>query len=422
MATVGLPPTNPYAQLGAPNVPLPDANDLAGGSGLTPAMAMAVQRVSGDLVAAPTTPPLAALGAAGALTGTYGYSVTFVTALGETAPWPGTPITVTPAAQAVNLTNIPIGGDGTIARRLYRTLAAAVDPKDMYFLVEIPNNTTTTYVDNIPDGSLGGSANWAAENQGRLYMGSTAVGSFSDQSTSLGAGTFASKTGYASSAFGFEALKNNVSGRRNTAIGVYALTSLTTGYENTAVGVHAGQDLTTGFRLTAMGYGAARSVTTAEEIVAIGANALGSFTSIPARRCTSIGYNSCLSHAGSYTGVTALGYAAGKYMDANYQVSIDAGIDRATTAGTKDVALLFAQGVPASPQTQFMYLNGAIRLGWATPTVAQLPAASAGLRGCRAYVTDGSVAYTGANIGTTVAGGGANTVPVFCNGTNWVVG
>jgi hypothetical protein len=33
-----------------------------------------------------------------------------------------------------------------------------------------------------------------------------------------------------------------------------------------------------------------------------------------------------------------------------------------------------------------------------------------------------SVAYTSANVGSTVAGGGSNTVPVFCNGTNWVIG
>lgn len=56
-----------------------------------------------------------------------------------------------------------------------------------------------------------------------------------------------------------------------------------------------------------------------------------------------------------------------------------------------------------------------------TGIVANLQAASAALRGYRGYVTDASVAYTSANLGSTVAGGGANVVPVFCNGTNWVI-
>jgi len=54
--------------------------------------------------------------------------------------------------------------------------------------------------------------------------------------------------------------------------------------------------------------------------------------------------------------------------------------------------------------------------------VANLPAASATYKTFRATVTDGSVAYTSANVGSTVAGSGANSVPVFCNGSNWVVG
>lgn len=55
-------------------------------------------------------------------------------------------------------------------------------------------------------------------------------------------------------------------------------------------------------------------------------------------------------------------------------------------------------------------------------TVASLPPASASYKGYRGFVVDATVAYTSANIGSTVVGGGANTVPVFCTGANWVVG
>lgn len=50
--------------------------------------------------------------------------------------------------------------------------------------------------------------------------------------------------------------------------------------------------------------------------------------------------------------------------------------------------------------------------------VASLPAASAALKGARAMVTDANAA----TFMTTAAGGGANIVPVFCDGTNWKIG
>lgn len=53
-----------------------------------------------------------------------------------------------------------------------------------------------------------------------------------------------------------------------------------------------------------------------------------------------------------------------------------------------------------------------------TPTTyAQLPD-PVGIAGTRAFITDGSTSTFNA----TVAGGGANAVPVFSNGTNWKVG
>lgn len=59
-------------------------------------------------------------------------------------------------------------------------------------------------------------------------------------------------------------------------------------------------------------------------------------------------------------------------------------------------------------------------VGHGATTYAALPAASAALEGARAYVSD----WTGAaTFGTTVnAGGGATKVPVWCDGTNWLVG
>ena len=54
-------------------------------------------------------------------------------------------------------------------------------------------------------------------------------------------------------------------------------------------------------------------------------------------------------------------------------------------------------------------------------TVANLPSASTAGAGARAFVTDSNQTTT-AGIGTTVAGGGANNVPVYSDGTNWKIG
>lgn len=54
-------------------------------------------------------------------------------------------------------------------------------------------------------------------------------------------------------------------------------------------------------------------------------------------------------------------------------------------------------------------------------TVAGLPSASTAGIGARAFVTDGSTTVI-LGLGLTVAGGGANKVPVYSDGTNWIVG
>ena len=51
-------------------------------------------------------------------------------------------------------------------------------------------------------------------------------------------------------------------------------------------------------------------------------------------------------------------------------------------------------------------------------TVANLPAVATAGSGARAFVSD-ATATTFASI---VAGGGANSVPVYCDGTNWRIG
>lgn len=54
-------------------------------------------------------------------------------------------------------------------------------------------------------------------------------------------------------------------------------------------------------------------------------------------------------------------------------------------------------------------------------TVSLLPTCNSGSKSARLFVTDATAALT-AGIGAVVAGGGANNVPIVCDGTNWRIG
>jgi len=69
------------------------------------------------------------------------------------ASGPAVPLVSTAGGQNLNVFSIPTGPAGTVGRRLYRTKAGGAAP---YFLVaQLGDNTTTSYLDSTPDGSLG---------------------------------------------------------------------------------------------------------------------------------------------------------------------------------------------------------------------------------------------------------------------------
>ena len=386
---------------------------------LSPAQVTATAAlVSDDGIAAPFSNLTAAVGAAGVLTGAYYYTQTFVTALGETAPWPGTATAVNPSSQQVNLTAIPLGPAGTIARRIYRTpaISGVGDIKDYRFVVEIADNTTTTYTDNLADGSLGTPANWNATNRGQFKDASgVRFAAFSDQSTGLGQGAFASNVGYASTAIGFEALNANTTGRRNVAVGTYSLADLTTGYQNTAIGVHSGNGITAGAGNTLLGYAAGGPTTAPLNFnTAVGSEAFVGSGAATGSGNVALGYRA-LGSINTADQCLGLGYFAGRYATASRQMFID-NVDRTNLANAQNIGLIYGKG-ETTAIAQVLHLNALVRIGPPSVTVATLPAA-AGLAGFRAFVTDAN-ATTFASI---VAGGGANGVPVYCDGTNWRIG
>lgn len=95
--------------------------------------------------------------------GTYQYVFTFLTGFkesytgvlhitGETAPSPASAAITTGGAFEIDVSSIATGTVGVIGRNLYRTKASGT----VYYLVDtLPNNTQTTFTDNVADSALG---------------------------------------------------------------------------------------------------------------------------------------------------------------------------------------------------------------------------------------------------------------------------
>ena len=90
------------------------------------------------------------LGAAGVLTGAYYYAITYEKD-GVELVTGAVSNTVNPSSNSITIT-CPVGPSGITDRKLYRTEAGGSTLK---LLTTLGDNVTTTYVDNIADGSLG---------------------------------------------------------------------------------------------------------------------------------------------------------------------------------------------------------------------------------------------------------------------------
>jgi len=197
--------------------------------------------------------------------GTYKYTLRYKTAFGYTGTvnlGGGSAAIITDASNRKVAITLPVSTDPrVIGRTLYRTKVGSSIP--IYRLVEINDNTTTTYVDDIADTSLtvlgnyygmpnyttGGIAiNGASLLNVDLTGGSLALGrgagnapaSMTAASTFVGyyAGV-SSTTASSSSVFGYRALPSNTTGQNNSVFGTTAMYVNISGQNNSAFGVNA---------------------------------------------------------------------------------------------------------------------------------------------------------------------------------------
>jgi hypothetical protein len=196
---------------------------------------------------APSSAPTVAVNSTpGNLNGTYTYLVTFVTSRGETEPGPGSN-SVSPSGEQVDLTSIPTGSSNVIARRIYRS-TGNTPSSDYQLVTTINDNTTTSYTDNIADGSLGDYAPFKNTTGGMVFLNSSASTTIvaDNALTALGVNAGDLNQGYANTFIGKNAGRLTTTGDKNTFLGFEAGYSNTTGGENVFVGQNAGNANTTG--------------------------------------------------------------------------------------------------------------------------------------------------------------------------------
>ena len=225
----------------------------------------------------------------------------------------------------------------------------------------------------------------------------------------LGAGSIATNI-----AVGDTSLDSNTTGSNNVAVGYNAMTANTDGFQNTAVGSEALDANTTGDYCTAVGYQAATAVTDANYSTAVGYRALNAATT--GANNTAVGADALLLATGA--GNTAVGRQAGDSITtgANNLVlgngadASSATVSNEITLGNSSITSLRVPGLTLTAGAKWIN-NG-------TQTVAALVAAATAGAGARAVVTDANAT----TFHSIVAGGGANVVPVFSDGTNWRIG
>jgi hypothetical protein len=220
-------------------------------------------------------------------------------------------------------------------------------------------------------------------------------------------------TGEKNAAFGFKTLGLNSTGSRCTGMGYFAGFANATGNDNTADGYQALYQDQTGSFNSALGSQAGLQMLNGSSNTYIGA------ISGPTNVDTNLTY--------TYSSQTLVGCQATAYGDSNTALGRAAkcgtdpnaagtAVTNSTAIGASAAATKNNQVVIGDTNVVETVLRGVVRN--TTFTVATLPSAVTMGAGARAFVTDATVT----TFASTVAGGGANGVPVYSDGTNWKIG
>lgn len=336
--------------------------------------------------------------------------------------------------QGNNGLGVPAGGTtGQVLRKV-----SATDNDTEWGTVSVSPGGSTTQLQFNSSGSFGGATHvtYNSATGETSFAKKITIAATTDSATGVinsGSSSFIHTYGTNNLFIGGSSGNFTMTGTSNTAIGAFTLTSLTSGLANVAIGTQALRNVTTGQNNMGIGTYALYAVTTGRFNVAIGPNTLR-FANSTYYGCA-IGYQALYNATGNNN--MGFGYTAGWDITTgtnNIVFGKDAGKGIVTGSGNVIIGSITGLSASLSNTIKIGTGGGIERLtidadghttfeGLVKPktyTVATLPTAST-VTGYRGMVSDSTVAGSG-NFGAVVAGGGANVVPVYSDGTNWRIG
>lgn len=250
---------------------------------------------------------------------------------------------------------------------------------------------------NFTLGHGAGATNLASANTGIGWSSLVALTTGKDN-TALGRGSLFNNTeGNFNTAVGVDALLTNTTGINNTAVGIDALFLNVSGVENVGVGANALNACLDSYN-TSIGTSSLIANTTGNRNTAVGRAAGGSLTTGAFN--TFLGLNSGFNASQKVDAANSMALGASTFTTADNQVVI--GDSAVTQVYFGSVASMAA-------------IVNAKALRSVAVTYANRPGTP--LEGMLVAITDSNTATWGA----TIAGGGANHVLAYYNGTNWTV-
>jgi hypothetical protein len=376
----------------------------------------------------PGSPSLALVADASGLlsVGTYVYNVTYYTAIGETTPNSEAIQITTDASHKKVTVTLPVSTDyRVIGRKIYRS-TVGLPSYSGGLVATIADNTTTTFVDNIADGSLGANRYFAVNTTNNfISLNDVKAATVDNNLTTFGVGAGSSLTtggrstliGSFAGANGTTASDNvhigntqgSVTGSANVTVGTYAANAMYGGSSlNSMVGAYSGFYNSTGNSNTNMGYFSGFNNTTGQNNTMIGSETMTGGSPRAVNYNTVLGSAAGRNVTGDYN--VFLGSYAGYYETGSNKLFIDNN-QRASEADAREKALIYGVfdtatanqkltfnanvGIGTTSPASKLTVNGHIGTDGATPTLSSCgtsPTIVVGSTDTAGEITEGSIA------------------------------
>jgi len=299
-------------------------------------------------------------------------------------------------------------------------------------------NSLTSTIDSVINGiTIGKGGGSQSQNNA---LGSNTLGRNTTGNQNTGAGLnslFFNVTGSSNTGFGLSTLVSNTTANGQTAIGAGALSSATTNVA-TLGAITAGSGYTDGtYTAVTMSFVSGAAFNTYPTVtVVVAGGVVTTVTLVTAGIAATSTAATVLTVAAALIGGTGSGFSihVATFASASSNTAVGVNAGSSLTTGSNNLILgntaapsaitvsneitLGNSSITAFRIPGLTITAGAKYMNFGSSTVALLAAAATAGLGARAFVTDALAPA----FGVAVTGGGAVAVPVYSNGTTWLVG